>query len=87
MRENSFNFHFSLTLIAVLCRRISFSMLSYAILYLAIVLSVESCTDLFKYFRDSDGIYGQVIASDIQLEKMFRIEIHLSVAAVITGVN
>ena len=62
-------------------------MLSYAIFCLAIVLTVESCTDLFKYYRDNDGIYGQVIASNIQLEKMFRIEIHLSVAAVLSGVN
>lgn len=49
--------------------------------------SVEGCSDIFKYVQGSNGVEGAVTISNVQLQQTLKLEIHLSIASAIQGVN
>lgn len=49
--------------------------------------STESCSDMLKYVQGSYGTEGSLTLPNVQLESKLKLEIDLSIAAAIPGVN
>jgi hypothetical protein len=47
----------------------------------------ESCSNLFRYYRDFGGTYGQVTISQPGLQIKIRLDVMLSVGVITNSVN
>lgn len=81
--------YFSVSTTAVLSGRLLKMLRNFDIVLLLFMssASVEGCSDIFKYVQGSYGVEGAVTISNVQLQQTLKLEIHLSIASAIQGVN
>ena len=63
------------------------SNLDIILLLLISFASVEGCSEFFKYVQGRYGVEGVVTISNVQVMQRLKLEIQLSIATAIQGVN